>query len=212
MNKKQHLYLISEDSIESAALVHFLKLKLAVEVELVSRPEQLSITQEADTEFFLLANLQYISGANEQDWHHEINQWTTNTSIILFNTDPELETQLLQAWPLCVGIFQKSADQEQLIKGIKCVFAGEYWFSRSTMTSQLATLRTRLHRQYQPYAKLTSREVEILKQVMTGASNMQIADNLFLSEHTVKSHLYNVFKKLKVKNRLQAVSWAREYI
>ncbi len=212
MNKKQHLYLISEDSIESAALVHFLKLKLAVEVELVSRPEQLSIAQEADTQFFLLANLQYISGANEQDWHHEINQWTTNTSIILFNTDPELETQLLQAWPLCVGIFHKSADQEQLIKGIKCVFAGEYWFSRSTMTSQLATLRTRLHRQYQPYAKLTSREVEILKQVMTGASNMQIADNLFLSEHTVKSHLYNVFKKLKVKNRLQAVSWAREYI
>ncbi|MFO6424639.1 LuxR C-terminal-related transcriptional regulator [Motilimonas sp. KMU-193] len=212
MNKKQHLYLISEDSIESAALVHFLKLKLAVEVELVSRPEQLSIAQEVDTQFFLLANLHYISGANEQDWHHEINQWTTNTSIILFNTDPELETQLLQAWPLCVGIFHKSADQEQLIKGIKCVFAGEYWFSRSTMTSQLATLRTRLHRQYQPYAKLTSREVEILKQVMTGASNMQIADNLFLSEHTVKSHLYNVFKKLKVKNRLQAVSWAREYI
>lgn len=212
MNKKQHLYLISEDSIESAALVHFLKLKLAVEVELVSRPEQLNITQEVDTQFFLLANLQYISGANEQDWHHEINQWTTNTSIILFNTDPELETQLLQAWPLCVGIFHKSADQEQLIKGIKCVFDGEYWFSRSTMTSQLATLRTRLHRQYQPYAKLTSREVEILKQVMTGASNMQIADNLFLSEHTVKSHLYNVFKKLKVKNRLQAVSWAREYI
>lgn len=212
MNKKQHLYLISEDSIESAALVHFLKLKLAVEVELVSRPEQLNIAQEVDTQFFLLANLQYISGANEQDWHHEINQWTTNTSIILFNTDPELETQLLQAWPLCVGIFHKSADQEQLIKGIKCVFDGEYWFSRSTMTSQLATLRTRLHRQYQPYAKLTSREVEILKQVMTGASNMQIADNLFLSEHTVKSHLYNVFKKLKVKNRLQAVSWAREYI
>ncbi|MCE2594285.1 LuxR C-terminal-related transcriptional regulator [Motilimonas cestriensis] len=212
MNKKQHLFLISEDSIESSALVHFLKLKLAVDVELISTPEQLSITQDVDTEYFFLANLQYISRANEQDWHHEINQWTINTSIILFNTDPELETHLLQAWPLCAGIFQKSADQEQLIKGIKCVFAGEYWFSRSTMTSQLATLRTRLHRQYQPYAKLTSREVEILKQVMTGASNMQIADNLFLSEHTVKSHLYNVFKKLKVKNRLQAVSWAREYI
>jgi ATP/maltotriose-dependent transcriptional regulator MalT len=44
---------------------------------------------------------------------------------------------------------------------------------------------------------------------MTGASNTEIADSLFVSEHTVKSHLYNVFKKLNVKNRLQAVSWAR---
>lgn len=47
---------------------------------------------------------------------------------------------------------------------------------------------------------------------MTGASNVEIADSLFVSEHTVKSHLYNVFKKLNVKNRIQAVSWAKEYL
>jgi ATP/maltotriose-dependent transcriptional regulator MalT len=47
---------------------------------------------------------------------------------------------------------------------------------------------------------------------MTGASNTEIADTLFVSEHTIKSHLYNVFKKLNVKNRLQAVSWAKDYL
>jgi DNA-binding CsgD family transcriptional regulator len=56
---------------------------------------------------------------------------------------------------------------------------------------------------------LTAREQEIVRHLMTGASNTEIADSLFVSEHTVKSHLYNVFKKLNVKNRLQAVSWAR---
>lgn len=56
------------------------------------------------------------------------------------------------------------------------------------------------------------REQEIIRYLMTGASNTEIADSLFVSEHTIKSHLYNVFKKLNVKNRLQAVSWAKEYL
>lgn len=59
---------------------------------------------------------------------------------------------------------------------------------------------------------LTVREQEIIRYLMTGASNTEIADSLFVSEHTIKSHLYNVFKKLNVKNRLQAVSWAKEYL
>ena len=59
---------------------------------------------------------------------------------------------------------------------------------------------------------LTAREQEIIRYLMTGASNVEIADSLFVSEHTVKSHLYNVFKKLNVKNRIQAVSWAKEYL
>lgn len=57
---------------------------------------------------------------------------------------------------------------------------------------------------------LTAREEEIVRRLMAGASNTEIADNLFVSEHTIKSHLDNMFKKLNVKNRLQAVSWAKE--
>ena len=58
----------------------------------------------------------------------------------------------------------------------------------------------------------TWREQGYITHLMTGASNTEIADSLFVSEHTIKSHLYNVFKKLNVKNRLQAVSWAKEYL
>ncbi|HCE1483784.1 TPA: helix-turn-helix transcriptional regulator, partial [Vibrio parahaemolyticus] len=36
-----------------------------------------------------------------------------------------------------------------------------------------------------------------------------IADSLFVSEHTVKSHLYSIFRKLEVKNRMQAITWAK---
>ncbi|HCH5920402.1 helix-turn-helix transcriptional regulator, partial [Vibrio parahaemolyticus] len=45
-----------------------------------------------------------------------------------------------------------------------------------------------------------------------GASNQQIAEQLFVSENTVKTHLHNIFKKIDVKNRVQALIWAKENI
>lgn len=52
---------------------------------------------------------------------------------------------------------------------------------------------------------LTHRQIEILKLMSQGYSNKQMADNLFLSETTIKAHLRSIFKKLKVANRTQAV-------
>ena len=52
---------------------------------------------------------------------------------------------------------------------------------------------------------LTEREKEVLKLVAKGANNDTIAQELFVKEYTVKAHLNNIFKKLKVKNRTQAV-------
>ncbi|MFH1935680.1 MAG: helix-turn-helix transcriptional regulator [Pseudomonadota bacterium] len=55
---------------------------------------------------------------------------------------------------------------------------------------------------------LTPREVEILTMMATGATNANIADKLCISPHTVKTHIYNIFKKIDVPNRLQASLWA----
>ncbi|MFA0789064.1 response regulator transcription factor [Microbulbifer echini] len=56
---------------------------------------------------------------------------------------------------------------------------------------------------------LTRREQEILGQLTTGEPNSVIATRLHLSEHTVKNHMYNIFRKIGVKNRLQASNWAK---
>ena len=57
---------------------------------------------------------------------------------------------------------------------------------------------------------LTAREKEILKMVSQGASNNDIAEKLYVREVTVKTHLNSIFKKLKVKNRTQAVLLAMQ--
>lgn len=52
---------------------------------------------------------------------------------------------------------------------------------------------------------LTNREIEILKLVVEGKNNTEIAKELIVSVNTVKAHLTNIFQKMKVKDRVQAV-------
>jgi LuxR family transcriptional regulator of csgAB operon len=61
-------------------------------------------------------------------------------------------------------------------------------------------------------AGLSSREMEILALISIGASNEEISEKLYISPHTVKTHLYHIFKKIKVPSRLQAALWAAKNI
>lgn len=62
----------------------------------------------------------------------------------------------------------------------------------------------------QPYEPLSERELEVLRLVAKGYSNRQISEALFVTLGTVKKHLNNIFSKLQVNNRTQAVARARE--
>ena len=61
-----------------------------------------------------------------------------------------------------------------------------------------------------PSPKLTRRERDVVKLLATGASNAQIAQELFVTEATVKSHLVNVFTKLGVDSRARAIRVAED--
>jgi len=59
---------------------------------------------------------------------------------------------------------------------------------------------------------LTPREIKILIMVGAGAENEEIAHKLGISPNTVRTHIYNIYKKINVSNRLQAVLWAAKNI
>ena len=110
------------------------------------------------------------------------------------------------------GFFYAEDQLEILVKGVQAILGGDWWLSREVMIKCILE-----GTDDDSYARrgneiLTSRQIEILAQVAVGASNEEIAERLSISSHTVKTHLYNVFKKIKVTNRLQAALWAAKHL
>lgn len=56
----------------------------------------------------------------------------------------------------------------------------------------------------------SSREMEIIRLLIQGKSKQEIEDELFISPHTVKNHIYNIYQKLGIKNRLEIIKLLHE--
>lgn len=133
----------------------------------------------------------------------------TTLRVALMNAIQESDHEELLDWPCIVGVFFDDTDQEQLTRGLNCMLAGEYWVPRRLLHHFLQKNR-RAPSSRKLEIKLTKRERQILKLIKNGATNSDIAKVLDVSEHTVKSHLYNVYKKIGVRNRLEANNWVRD--
>lgn len=101
------------------------------------------------------------------------------------------------------GYINKDVNASELIEAVKSVHDGELWADRKLMGkvvdgSSYPTKEINLKGQIYD---LTETEIKIIKLVLKGLTNKEIADNLYISEKTVKFHLYKVFKKLALKNR-----------
>ncbi|WP_314428013.1 response regulator transcription factor [uncultured Microbacterium sp.] len=101
------------------------------------------------------------------------------------------------------GYLLKDAPPHELTAAVRAAAAGE-----SALAPVIASRL--LDRMRAPRVSLSSREIEVLELVAAGRSNSEVADELFVSETTVKSHLAHIFSKLDVSSRTAAVSAARQ--
>lgn len=132
---------------------------------------------------------------------------------IVFNVPHRIPTEKLLELGNLKGLFYETDDMDKLRFGLNAIINGQNWLPRH-VTSQLIYFYRHQFRQQTLRATidLTRREIQILKSLQTGASNLQMAERLFISEFTVKSHLHQIFKKISVKNRSQAINWAEHNI
>lgn len=108
------------------------------------------------------------------------------------------------------GFLLKNAGPDLLLEGVRAAAAGDALISPSVTTRLLAGLQRRPASPRQPIAPLTEREEEVLTAVARGLTNAEIADALFISMGTTKTHVTHLMEKLGARNRVELAIWAYE--
>lgn len=114
------------------------------------------------------------------------------------------------------GFLLKASPPEELVSAIRAAHAGNA-LVEPKMTKRLLEEFARrpdsvpAGRIPDRFAELTEREVDVLREVVSGASNAEIAERLYISETTVKTHVNHILSKLGVRDRIQAVVLAYDH-
>lgn len=134
----------------------------------------------------------------------EIVNLRVHCRVILLTADID-RSQIIQALRCGArGVVTKHSACQLLCKSIRAVMAGEYWVGRDTVSDLVEYLNKQIAAgSTRERFGLTSRELQIVREVVEGSTNREIAQRFHLSEDTVKHHLSNVFDKLGVYNRLE---------
>ncbi|MGV7224829.1 MAG: response regulator [Nitrospinales bacterium] len=143
-----------------------------------------------------------------------IKQTSPETKALMFsaavNVDEEMIFRSLKLG--AKGYLSKNLASCNLIKAIKAVQRGEMWIERKLMSRFFSKEQRNVSSMEDQVKKtstgLTAREQEVLSVLTKGLTNKEIADTLCISEKTVKTHLNNIFRKLNVTRRLQAILYA----
>jgi two-component system NarL family response regulator len=132
-----------------------------------------------------------------------IRQELPDTRVLVL-TVSESEVDLFQALRLgAQGYLLKSATVTEVVDAVRRIAAGEAMLSASMITKLVTELRANSDE-----PKLSAREVEVLQLLGDGLTNIEIADQLFISESTVRTYLHRLLEKLQLKNRAQATAYA----
>jgi DNA-binding NarL/FixJ family response regulator len=108
------------------------------------------------------------------------------------------------------GLVLKELAPKLLIQCVREVHAGRLWLEKHSASSALEKLLQRESGRQEAAQILTTREIEIVKQVAAGLRNVEIAKRLFISEGTVKIHLHNIYQKLALDSRTKLTRYAQE--
>lgn len=143
----------------------------------------------------------------------EINQrfpWIRILVLTTFDEDGHV-FQSLEAGAL--GYLLKSTPVKQVAIAIRNLYQGYSQLGPTIAPKVFSQVKAPLHADKNDAQSLfNAKDIEILRLLGQGYRNREIAEELYLTEGTIKNHLTNIFTQLDVRDRTQAALWAHEYL
>ena len=141
-----------------------------------------------------------------------IRQHQPECKILMLTTFDDEEYIIKSLRAGAYGYLLKDIPAEDLAQAVKLTYAGIYQLSPSVAGKLVGQWHDETDPPPPPIDHdLTDRELDVLRLLASGATNREIAENLFVSEGTVKNHVSSILSRLGLRDRVQAALYAREH-
>lgn len=211
-SKYNRLLLIGKFSERNKVLVEDIEAQLGIKSSIVflgqCRSEN-SLALSSNSRYILLIDALELSYSTLENYLSMVLSKTSLCSIVIFNVAKNSELENIVLWPRVEGIVFKGKKDKKIVRSVRRVMKGKVKIPKSIIFIHFLQCRTTPTLQDTRH-NFTNRELQILVQISQGLSNKVIAHTLGLSSHTIKTHIYNLFKKINVTNRVQAIVWAKK--
>ncbi len=207
MAAKIKIMIADDHSMIREALKNLLELDGDIEViaEAENGEECLNILKNTKPDILLLdINMPVMNGLEVLN---SLKMQKNKTKVLVLTVHNEIE-YLIKAVEIGInGYVLKDSESAELKKAIYRIVNGETYI-QPNMIPAMKAKKMEKNKDQEMIDELTRREVEVLKMLAIGMYNKEIAENLDISERTVKNHVSNIFKKIEVTDRTQAAVFA----
>ena len=215
-NNSIHIYVVGTNKLQNDLLLSFLSEKTGFTGKCIKNLVSATPIQKKEQDLSQFILLDWTGVDKERVWN-DIDSWRNTSSSRSFfafcNVDANVEIEKLALSNNIQGLFYTHDPLYIIPKGISSILKGDLWYSRKTLTKCILENNFSNNFVDQTAAtNLTLREREILFLIASGCSNKAVSSKLNISTHTVKTHIYNIYKKIKVDSRFQAALWAAKYL
>jgi DNA-binding NarL/FixJ family response regulator len=202
--------IVSSDSAETEMISSVLAREEEIDVISTVSGRESAIKQLSSTPDIMIVNPAVLEGHTLSRFLRSVQTKSPHTRVMyLLSAVPSDDHIIADIKAGIRGYFRLTDTPAGMVKAVRAVYAGELWAERRIMEKAIAMpmlLPETLQSHVPGLQPLTNKEMEVLTMVLQGASNKEIADRNSISERTVKTHLYRVYKKLNVKSRTKAIA------
>ena len=132
-------------------------------------------------------------------------------NVLIFTQDADEDLVMQAVRSGAKGYMPKDAPVDRIPRAIRALAGGEAWVERrltGRVVAELFRMARKLASHTSPESLLSEREKEVIRLIACGKTNTEIASQLFLSPHTVKSHVSHILQKLELPNRTEVAIFA----